>query len=515
MALIHIVGGVILLASIYYYYLTKNYKHWEKKCVPHMKNTLPGFGNMASMILLKSNVYQTFEEIYKKWSGHSMVGFYFGRQPGLLVRDPELVKCVLQTQFPSFSSNGAFFDPTVDRLLSRNPFILEGEPWKVARHQLSSAYTSGKLKYMYGTIRDVLGNFLEYLQGKVDKGFGEAEVELKDIFSRFTAETVARAGLGIDGDAFNDKKDGIFIDIGKQLFDPTFFKGFKTIVTFFAPFLTRLFGASFIPRKIEDFFIDTVKNIIKYRAENNEERSDFLQLMINLKKSGAKDFAFGRDFDDETITSHASSFFIEGYETSSITASFVVYQLARHPDIQQRLRDEILSIVQTHGGNMTYEALQEMKYLEQVIQESMRLVPPGGTMIKVCTNKAELTGCDGVKCEVEPGTMVMISVAGIHKDPEYWPDPEIFDPERFTEENHRARRRFTYLPFGEGPRVCIGTRMAMMLVKSVIAELIRNYDITLSPKTQMPIKLNPHHFMPAPVGGLWMKLKPIGKTNSD
>ncbi|XP_046623904.1 probable cytochrome P450 9f2 [Neodiprion virginianus] len=505
---IYIACGISLLGAWCYHYLTKNNGYWEKKCVPCPKGAVPGFGHFFSMYLMRKNVFQLGEEFYNEMPGRSMVGLYNAGNPTLLVRDPELVKAVLQTSFASFNSNGIEVDPQLDRLGAKNPFFLVGDEWKSSRQLLSLAYTPGKLKYIYESINVVCASFVKYLNNKVNQGNGEFEIELKDLYSKFTAEVAASSAFGVEGHSFSEDEDGTFTKIGKTIFQPTIIKGIKTMLILFVPLVAKVLKARFMPLEVQQLLVKLVKDMIKYRTDHNVQRKDSLQLMIDLKKSGTIDPSTGREYDDETIIGHATTFFIEGYETSSVTLSFFAHLLASHLEIQQRVREEVLTVAEKHNG-ITYEALQEMTYLEQALYESMRIYPAAGTLFKVCTSKIEFQGSDGITCEVEPGTSVMISLAGMQKDPEYWPDPEKFDPDRFSEDNKQARHKFLYIPFGGGPRACIGMRMAMLQIKAAIATTLGNFTLEVSPKTQLPIKLNPFYFMAAAKGGLWVKIKPL------
>lgn len=504
---VNIIAGLILVGILIYYHLTKNYGYWKKACVPYMKGSLPGLGNVYPALLMQKYLADMYQEFYERMSEHSMVGFYDAMTPALLIRDPELVKSVLQINFWNFDKNGLIADSENDLLLAKNPFSLTGDKWKVARQQLSMAFTTNKLKFMYQSIEEICHKLAKYLDRKIEQGNGEAEIELKELMSRFTADVVASTGFGIDDKSFEDE-GGIFTNIGKMIFEPSLSKGIKQFIGMFAPSIGKFFDTAIIPRKIENLFEKTVKEVIEHRKKLDVKRNDFLQLMIALRESKGSSGRPAEDLSDHTVTAHATGFFFDGYETTSITMSFAGYYLAVHPEVQDKLREEISTTLKLHGG-MTYEALQEMRYLENVCLETARLYPALGTLYKVCTKKTKLEGPDGITCEVEPGTPVMISVSGLHRDPKYWPDPEKFDPDRFTEENKRTRAKFTYLSFGDGPRICIGMRMALLQMKAVLATIVNKYNIELSPKTKEPIKLSPYHFLASAVGGIWVKLKPL------
>ena len=189
--------------------------------------------------------------------------------------------------------------------------------------------------------------------------------------------------------------------------------------------------------------------------------------------------------------------------------SFVGFQLASHPDVQAKLRNEVMSVLDKYDGVITYDALKDMTYMDQVISESQRIIPTVGYLIKNCTEEIELKGSDGLACHIQPGTQILIPVHGLQEDPRYWERPEVFDPERFGPERKYNIERFAFLPFGEGPRMCVGMRMAQLQIKACLAMFLRKYSLELSPKTRTPLKMIPSTFLNAADGGLWAYIRPI------
>lgn len=147
--------------------------------------------------------------------------------------------------------------------------------------------------------------------------------------------------------------------------------------------------------------------------------------------------------------------------------------------------------------------------MSQVISESQRCHAALGFMHKVCTEEFELQGSDGLTYRAKPGTDIFLSVHGLHNDPNYWVDPEVFDPERFSDERRQTIEKMVYLPFGEGPRICVGMRMGLLQVKACFATLLRNYKLELSPKMQLPLKMSPHYFLTHPHGGAWVYISKL------
>ncbi|KAH0813543.1 hypothetical protein GEV33_009247 [Tenebrio molitor] len=188
------------------------------------------------------------------------------------------------------------------------------------------------------------------------------------------------------------------------------------------------------------------------------------------------------------LAAQAFVFFLAGFETSSNTMTFCLFELVSNPDIQEKLPQEVKDILDKYDNKLTYGGVIEMHYMEKVINETLRKYPPVPFLNRVCTKDYHVPGTDFI---IEKGTKVMIQVLGIQRDPEHYPDPEKFDPERFSEENKKTRHPYTFLPFGEGPRICIGLRFGMMQTKVALTILLKNYKFSLGSKTALPLKFDP------------------------
>lgn len=500
---ITLVFWILAALVILYLFLTRNFKYWQKRGIPCADGALPGVGHLGEVVTMKSTFSEFCRKIYNVNRNHSMVGIYNFMTPTLMVLEPELVKTVMQTNFTNFHENGLKVDPELDPLLSNNPFFTYGEKWMTGRKRLTYAFSSMRLKILLETVKQVCEKFDGYVNKKVSKT-GKAELELKDLFGRFTAQVVSGAGFGVDGMCFDDEKEKeSFYAIGKSFLDPGTWNNLVFTLVFFMPLLGKIFKMRFLPKKADHFFRTIIANVMEQRRREEIPRNDFLQLMVDLER------AEGDKFDLESLTSQAVSFFIDGYETSSAVLSFVGHQLSVHPKVQEKLRAEVMSVLNKYDGVITYDALKEMTYMEQVISESQRIVATLGVLEKVCTEETELKGSDGLVYRVPRGMHILIPVAGLQEDPRYWENPKVFDPERFSPERKQSIERFTFLPFGEGPRICVGMRMAQLQIKACLATLMRKYSLELSPKTQLPLKMVSSSLLVAAEGGLWSIIRPI------
>lgn len=490
-----IVGAVVLLC----FWLYRKCTFWKRNGISTAKGCLPFLGHMLPTFSGKISFSDMITDMYKAHKDHSMFGIYMATRPVLVVREPNLVKQVLQSNFTAFHENGLKIEPELDTLLAKNPFFSYGETWVTGRKRITYAFSSMRLKVLFSAVHGVNKKFEDFLNRRL-KSSNRYDVELKYLFSKYTGEVVANAGLGMEGMCFNDKVDPLAFDqIGNMIFKKSLIGELLNLFSFLFPQMNKFLKHSFTPAKVDKYFRQIVHENLELRRNESVPRNDFLQLMINLEKLEQK-------VDEDAIASHAFSFFVDGYETSSNTLSFVGYHLAAHQDVQEKLRLEVTDTIAKHGGELTYESLKEMTYMDQVISESQRHYAALGVMNKVCTEECVLRGSDGISYRTKPGDEIIIPVFGLHRDEKYWDDAKVFDPDRFSESRKQSIDKMTFIPFGEGPRMCVGMRMALLQMKSSLATLIRSYKLELSPKTRLPLVLAPSSFLTTPRGGLWVSI---------
>jgi len=269
-------------------------------------------------------------------------------------------------------------------------------------------------------------------------------------------------------------------------------QNYKPLVIFFGivkPEIANFLGIVLLPRESTKFFYKVIDETLRFREDYEVVRNDMLQLLIDMKenkdnKNKENTLTF------EEIAAQALVFFLAGFETSSTTMSYCLFELAMDHVIQDKVRNEINQVLEKYHGKITYESITEMKYLGQVVDETLRKYPALPSLTRRCVMDYKVPGTEVI---IEKGTLVFLPVLGLQRDPEYFPDPEKFDPERFAEENKKHIRPFTYLPFGEGPRVCIGVRFGMMQTKVGLISLLKNCKFSLNDRTKVPLEINPYN----------------------
>ncbi|EFN89993.1 probable cytochrome P450 6a13 [Harpegnathos saltator] len=504
--------GLLFLGALYLYF-TATFNFWECRGVPFRKPTVL-VGNFSSSLLFRKSVPESVEEMYQWFKDERFFGAFRVRSPVLIIRDPDLVRSVCVKDFACFSNRGIpinnFQDP-----LSGHLFNLEGRKWKGLRSKLTPAFSSGKLKRMFY----LLVECSEELQKLIDTSCNvdRTVVEVRELAAKFTIDVIGSCAFGIQINALTNEESE-FHRAAKRLSKPSYKATLWRMLRTAVPRLYRWLGVQVIDPSVTRFFKNVVSQMISQREENSTRRHDFMDLLVELKNRGTLENEAGStqfyseedaqaakeiELDENTIAAQAFVFFAAGYETSSNTIAFCLHELASNQEIQERARRDIRDAIEARGGKLTYEAVQEMKYLDMVILETLRKYPPAPLLSRKCEYKYQIPNS---KVELPAGMRVVIPIYGLHHDPNYYPDPATFDPERFTEENKRTRHPYTYLPFGEGPRNCIGMRFALLQIKMGMISFLKNHRVEICDKSIVPIKFSRRSLVTSSEAGFWLSV---------
>ncbi|KAK9869530.1 hypothetical protein WA026_003284 [Henosepilachna vigintioctopunctata] len=297
---------------------------------------------------------------------------------------------------------------------------------------------------------------------------------------------------------------------------------------FFVPAIANFLGLSPFGKELRSFFVNLVKDTIKLREEKNIRRADMLGLLIEARKgtqieettkeSIEVNFAAveehleerntKRELSDLDIASQVFVFFLGGFESVSNAMCFMAYELAVNVDVQMKLIQEI-DENRNEDGVLSYETIANLIYLDMVVSESLRKWPvtvfTDRTVTKPYTIKPELP--DEMPLSLEVGDQVIVPIMGLHYDTKYFENPEKFIPERFSPENRKNIKPYTYLPFGVGPRNCIGSRFALLEIKAVFFHILSHFEIVPVEKTNIPLQISKKSFNFTSVNGFPLGLK--------
>ena len=251
------------------------------------------------------------------------------------------------------------------------------------------------------------------------------------------------------------------------------------------------------------FFVAAASEIVEERKKSpTKGRNDLLQLILAAHDEPAVQGV--SRFSDDEIKAQLITWLLAGYQASSNTLAFTAYHLAMDADVQERLRCEVEIGVQTYRDLALYDLVNEIEYLDCVINESMRLCPPLHIFDRKCEETCEINE----RLSIPSGMDVIVPIYALHHDPEAWPDPEVYDPERFRGPAKDTRHPFQFLPFGAGPRNCIGMKYVMMEMKVALVRILRKFKFVRSPETQVPLVLSSAVTL-APRDGIYLRVKRV------
>lgn len=372
MELISLLFCTFTILCLLNYFIGRKYSYWSDRGVVSAKPQFP-LGNLGG-----SGFSTTFGEkardLYTLFKGKGAFGgLYFFLSPVVLVTDLDFLRSVFVTDFEHFHSRGSYVNEDGDPLTAHLA-NLEGEKWRKMRKKLTPTFTSGKMKLMHSTFQQVVDQFNEHLHRVLRVLRGDAEVK-----ALFTTDIIGNVAFGLECNSMKDQNCD-FLKYSRKVFHLTplqFFKNRLFIMTF--PRLAKALNIPVFKKDLSHFFLSTIRQTINHREENNFQRNDFLELLMQIKRTGKLegDTAEVGKLSFEQLAAQMFVFFVAGFETSSSTMTFAAYELALNQKIQQRARDEIKAVLKRHDGVMSYEAAMEMTYLDQVIKgitDSMNLL---------------------------------------------------------------------------------------------------------------------------------------------
>ncbi|EDV24440.1 uncharacterized protein TRIADDRAFT_25372 [Trichoplax adhaerens] len=439
----------------------------------------PLIGNLLDYGITKQHIAQI--KLREKYG--DIYGTQFFQIPTIWIGDPDILKMVMVKEFSNFPNRYSFAKAL--NPLDKGLPELKDQSWHRIRNVVLPTFSSSKLKLIYPYICEMGNHLVESLISNAD-GNGRA-IEFCQPCSKFTIEIILATAFGIEIDNLAEKEKltrATNIVFGSQpsalfLLLFTSVRLFKMIEPIFGEGLASL-----------EYITKVTTKIIKQRRRNMEAgiecRKDFLQQII---EAGDQD-----KLNDDEIVGQAFIFLTAGFHTISNTLSFACYLLATNPDKQQKLYQEIESIFSA-DQDIDYDTLFELSYLNMVVLETMRIYPAGFFINRDIKEDKTINGIHFAK-----GAMLAVPIYAIHHNPKLWPDPDKFIPERFTEEEKVKRHPFSYIPFGDGPRNCIGMRLALLEVKLAVAKIVQKMELLTTEKTEIPLEMETGTNLTAPNG---------------
>lgn len=379
---------------------------------------------------------------------------------------------------------------------------------------------------MLNLVNKCSSSSLESLEKQVKESL-DGTFEMKELFSNFTVDIIASCAFGLDVNTFANPGND-FKKIAESTMNPP--NPLKVAVKFgflyFMPKLMKFLDISLLEKHTKSFFRTTVNETMDHRERNGIIRPDMINLLMQAKKGQissdvtkegiTNQLAETEEFQElgnsgqlkwtnDELVAQCLLFFLAGFDTTSTSLAFASYELALNPDMQQKLREEIKEN-SLDRKEISYDTLMKMKYLDQFVSEVLRKWSPAPGVERYCVKDFTFE-LDGKSITIEKNQSVLMPIFAWHHDPQHFPNPEKFDPDRFNVDNIKNQNLAAYAPFGIGARNCIGSRFALMVVKEIVVNMLQNFSFEVSEKTQIPLKYKKSMMNVASEKGIWLQIK--------
>ncbi|CAL1528688.1 unnamed protein product [Lymnaea stagnalis] len=436
------------------------------------------FGNL--MEIRSKGQFQALKDWTKLYG--DVFGYFEGYTPVMAVSDPDILRNVLLKDASNFMKRKPF--PLAPRK-SLGLFLEDGQQWKRSRALLTPAFSTGKLKKMTPIMSEAADILVERL---VDRAKEQKSMDIYSVFQSLTLDVIGRCAFGLKTKAQVDEKDVFLVKI-RSLFhtmSTTVIEPIVMAVPCLSYFIFALKNMVFLFGMNPVVWLrNSMRDVIRVRKSlgPNANIIDLVQLMLFPEKhqhDACTDPHVG--LTEREIVAQSMTFLLAGYETTSAVLAYFCHEMAKNPDIQERLYREIRDHIEK---DVNYESIQDLHFFDAVFDEVCRMYPTASFIVTRQAAEERQYG----HVTIPAGMNILANVWALHRDERYWTDPETFNPDRFMDEPHCKKSTFTYIPFGAGPRHCIGMRFATIEAKITIVKVIQNFLIEKAADTRDDLEL--------------------------
>jgi cytochrome P450 len=398
--------------------------------------------------------------------------FYFGGvKEAIVTINPTVIQHVLKTNSENYHKSH-IQKKRMGHFLGKGLLTTEGEAWRTQRRLIQTGFERKQLEILSSIMQDSLADSLRDFDRKAQIG----PVDIYPLMMKITFGMVGRSLFG----ARLKEEDIDLISLAISTVQEFMVR--QTI----QPYLNPWFAVSGELGRHEDLRNRAFGVLLEYIQRRRKEAPghDLLQILMDARYSD------GQGMSDDLILSESMQLLVAGHETSSNALSWLLYLLSSRPDCIERVRQEFDSVL--GDRSLRYSDVAKFEFTTQVIMEALRLYPPFWMVDRMAIAD------DRVGDVVIPrGSTVVVLIYGVHHSPQYWDNPESFDEERFSKANEKRHTPFAHLPFGAGPRGCIGGNYAMLQILMILSVLLRKYDFRLVPgqtiEARPMVILRPEH----------------------
>uniref|UniRef100_A0A6M2CI22 Putative cytochrome p450 midgut overexpressed n=1 Tax=Rhipicephalus microplus TaxID=6941 RepID=A0A6M2CI22_RHIMP len=502
----------LCLVTVLFVWRRKHFNYFKKLGIPGPEPNLI-WGNLAEYHSMES--YKVIGKWIEKYG--DVFGFFNGDAPFVVLNDLDFIEYVYVRNFQNFVDRG--FTMMTDQMhpvLGKSVMHVGGREWKDLRSRVTHCMSAAKLKTMMPHLEENADIFIRSLEKYADT---DREVHMLSGFEQLSMDYTARGAFGID-EHFQGQPNHPLLKIAKGVFRGVRKGPLHMIAQSTTMFRRWMKPFYWLAMMLGDFSFEKLgketARIIELRKKDLSLRKpDILQYLTDAEATSGvaggdgsrrpNGYSKQKQLSPQSIATSATVVFVGGFETTSTSLSYIAFALAKYPHIQEKAREEVLDVLST-SGTLDYDiTMKHLKYLGQVVDEALRLYPPG--LLFVTRQAKEDFEYNGIKFKA--GTAFMVSQYHLQRNPQYWPNPDEFNPERFAPENEALLCKTAYSPFGIGPRNCAGMRLALLNLKYTFARLLEKYRLELGESQMGSMEIGAYSVVSTPGRGPWIKFHRI------
>ncbi|AXE20212.1 cytochrome P450 [Runella rosea] len=432
-----------------------NYSKSALSTIPEAKKS-PFFGNTSAFV---RNPLGFLEKMQKEFRGAGLVRLNLVNRDFILVLNPEDTKHVLQENNRNYHKSEAY--KVLAIFLGNGLLTSEGDFWRRQRKLTQPAFYKQRLALMVAMMNDEVTNLVQ----RWEQHEKTETLNMSEEMLNLTLKIVTQALFSTD---VKHRLGGISESLNEIMhFADNTLKSFIRL-PLYVP-IPRNLRFKRAVKKVESVIYSIIEGRRQELKHNPEVRyNDLLDMLIHTQ-----DEETGETMTDQQLRDEVTTIFMAGHETTANALSWAFYLLTKNGDVLHKLREEVKTVL-GEEGMPTFENVRELKYTFQVVQEVMRLYPPAWVMGRRALGADQLSGHP-----IGPNTYLLLPIYLLHRDPLHWQKPHEFYPDHFLPENVKQRPTYAYIPFGGGPRMCVGNNFALMEMQIVLALLVRKFDFLL------------------------------------
>lgn len=438
---------------------------------PFRSNRHPVLGDLPD---LKADALAFWLDVARRGP---VVGVRFGPAKRLIVNDPEVAQHILQANHRNYTKDRRL----AERLETGTGPVLatsDGEDWRWRRKLMQPTFKPA-------SVAEFANDIAAETRRRMQQWDASEPVDLASEMKILTMNIIGRVLFGVDFESESRTMPAAYAAFGAEL---------TRRATAVAPaplWLPTAHNRSF--RSSIDTLEQFMVEILRDRRADPKPHADLLNMLLTYRLEDD-----GSRFSESDLIHEMGALVFAGHETTATAIAWAFAMIGSHRDVETSLRREIDEVLGDRA--VTPADLERMPYLDQVIEETLRLWPP------LYINSRQAVEADQLgSYKIEPGTRLLINILGIHRQGKHWPSPAKFDPERFQPDAIRRRHRFAHVPFLRGPRMCIGASLSMLEIKMIVVQMLQAFNYELTEKG--PIEGDAGVVL-APKHGVLVKLKP-------